>query len=97
MIEVINSSNGTANNIKDSKYLIAGKTGTAQIKSYEDQDYEEIRENPFFRDHALFVGYAPIPNPELLILVIIENGESGSKVAAPIAKAGFDYYLKKYE
>ena len=97
MIEVINSSNGTANNIKDGKYLIAGKTGTAQIKSYEDQDYEDIRENPFFRDHALFVGYAPIPNPELLILVIIENGESGSKVAAPIAKAGFDYYLTKNE
>ncbi len=97
MIEVINSLNGTANNIKDSRYVIAGKTGTAQIKSYEDQEYEDIRENPFFRDHALFVGYAPIPNPELLILVIIENGESGSRVAAPIAKAGFDYYLTKNE
>ena len=97
MIEVINSINGTANNIKDSKYVIAGKTGTAQIKSYEDQEYEDIRENPFFRDHALFVGYAPIPDPELLILVIIENGESGSRVAAPIAKAGFDYYLTKNE
>ena len=68
MIEVINSPNGTANNIKDSRYVIAGKTGTAQIKSYEDQEYEDIRENPFFRDHALFVGYAPIPNPELLDL-----------------------------
>ncbi len=97
MIEVINAPNGTANNIKDSRYVIAGKTGTAQIKSYEDQEYEDIRENPFFRDHALFVGYAPIPNPELLILVIIENGESGSRVAAPIAKAGFDYYLTKNE
>ena len=97
MIEVINSPNGTANNIKDTRYVIAGKTGTAQIKSYEDQEYEDIRENPFFRDHALFVGYAPIPDPELLILVIIENGESGSRVAAPIAKAGFDYYLTKNE
>ena len=97
MIEVINSLNGTANNIKDSRYVIAGKTGTAQIKSYEDQEYEDIRENPFFRDHALFVGYAPVPDPELLILVIIENGESGSRVAAPIAKAGFDYYLTKNE
>ena len=97
MIEVIDSSNGTANNIKDTRYVIAGKTGTAQIKSYEDQEYEDIRENPFFRDHALFVGYAPIPDPELLILVVIENGESGSRVAAPIAKAGFDYYLTKNE
>ena len=97
MIEVINAPNGTANNIKDARYVIAGKTGTAQIKSYEDKEYEDIRENPFFRDHALFVGYAPIPNPELLILVIIENGESGSRVAAPIAKAGFDYYLTKNE
>ena len=97
MIEVIDSLNGTANNIKDTRYVIAGKTGTAQIKSYEDQEYEDIRENPFFRDHALFVGYAPIPDPELLILVVIENGESGSRVAAPIAKAGFDYYLTKNE
>ena len=97
MIEVINSLNGTANNIKDSRYVIAGKTGTAQIKSYEDQEYKDIRENPFFRDHALFVGYAPVPDPELLILVIIENGESGSRVAAPIAKAGFDFYLTKNE
>ena len=97
MIEVINAPNGTANNIKDTRYVIAGKTGTAQIKSYEDQEYEDIRENPFFRDHALFVGYAPVPDPELLILVIIENGESGSRVAAPIAKAGFDYYLTKNE
>ena len=97
MIEVINAPNGTANNIKDTRYVIAGKTGTAQIKSYEDQEYEDIRENPFFRDHALFVGYAPIPDPELLILVIIENGESGSRIAAPIAKAGFDYYLTKNE
>ena len=97
MIEVINAPNGTANNIKDTRYVIAGKTGTAQIKSYEDKEYEDIRENPFFRDHALFVGYAPIPDPELLILVIIENGESGSRVAAPIAKAGFDFYLTKNE
>ena len=97
MIEVINAPNGTANNIKDTRYVIAGKTGTAQIKSYEDQEYEDIRENPFFRDHALFVGYAPVPDPELLILVIIENGESGSRVAAPIAKAGFDYYFTKNE
>ena len=97
MIEVINAPNGTANNIRDTRYVIAGKTGTAQIKSYEDQEYEDIRENPFFRDHALFVGYAPIPDPELLILVIIENGESGSRVAAPIAKAGFDYYLTNNE
>jgi len=97
MIEVINAPNGTANNIKDARYVIAGKTGTAQIKSYEDKEYEDIRENPFFRDHALFVGYAPVPDPELLILVIIENGESGSRVAAPIAKAGFDFYLTKNE
>ncbi len=97
MIEVINAPNGTANNIKDTRYVIAGKTGTAQIKSYEDKEYEDIRENPFFRDHALFVGYAPVPDPELLILVIIENGESGSRVAAPIAKAGFDFYLTKNE
>ena len=38
------------------------------------------------RDHALFASYGPVPNPNLVVVVIVENGESGSAVAAPIAK-----------
>ncbi len=93
MISVINSWNGTAHNIyEEDGILIAGKTGTAQIKSLVDQEltvreeYEGVRKNIKDRDHALFASYGPVPNPNLVVIVIVENGESGSAVAAPIAK-----------
>ena len=50
------------------------------------EEYEGVRKNIKDRDHALFASYGPIPNPNLVVIVIVENGESGSAVAAPIAK-----------
>ena len=38
------------------------------------------------RDHALFVGYAPVDDPRFVISVVVEHGGSGSKIAAPIAR-----------
>tara|TARA_B100001175_G_scaffold316896_1_gene332042 strand:- start:1136 stop:2980 length:1845 start_codon:yes stop_codon:yes gene_type:complete len=102
MVAVINSWNGTAHNLYKEKGLrIAGKTGTAQIKSLVDQEltvkeeYEGIREIEKNRDHALFVSYGPLPNPNLTIVVIVENGESGSSVAAPIAMKLMEQYQKE--
>ncbi|MBT5558835.1 MAG: penicillin-binding protein 2, partial [Proteobacteria bacterium] len=45
------------------------------------------------RDHALFVAYAPVENPKIAVVVIVENGGSGSGVAAPIARAVMDQYF----
>ena len=102
MIAVINSWNGTAHNLyKEGGLKIAGKTGTAQIKSLVDQEltvqeeYEGIREIEKNRDHALFVSYGPLPNPNLTIVVIVENGESGSSIAAPIAMKLMEQYQKE--
>ena len=102
MIAVINSWNGTAHNLyKEGGLNIAGKTGTAQIKSLVDQEltvqeeYEGIREIEKNRDHALFVSYGPLPNPNLTVVVIVENGESGSSVAAPIAMKLLEQYQKE--
>ena len=102
MISVIQSWNGTAHNIFDENgIIIAGKTGTAQIKSLTDQEltvreeYEDIRQNIKNRDHALFASYGPIPDPNLVVVVIVENGESGSAVAAPIAKRIIEQYQLK--
>ena len=102
MISVINSWNGTAHNLyKEGGITIAGKTGTAQIKSLIDQDltvkeeYEGIRQVETNRDHALFVCYGPIPDPNLTVVVIVENGESGSSVAAPIAMKLIQKYQKE--
>ncbi len=102
MISVISSWNGTAHNLyKEDGITIAGKTGTAQIKSLIDQEltvkeeYEGIREIEKDRDHALFVSYGPLPSPNLTVVVIVENGESGSTVAAPIALKLIQKYQKE--
>ncbi|HCD04933.1 MAG TPA: hypothetical protein DEQ60_06365, partial [Methylophaga sp.] len=44
-------------------------------------------------DHALFVAFAPADAPEIAISVIVENGGSGSAVAAPIARKLIDVYF----
>ena len=69
---------------------IGGKTGTSQVVRIKEEDREddlyktkEIEER--FKDHSVFVGYAPIDEPKYIASVIIENGGSGSAVAAPIA------------
>lgn len=107
MMSVISSWNGTAHNLFEGrKVVIAGKTGTAQIQSLMAEDltvqeeYKTVRKDEKNRDHALFVSYGPVPSPNLSVVVIIENGESGSRVAAPIAKAIIEKYqenLKEYE
>ena len=101
MISVINSWNGTAHNLyKEGGTVIAGKTGTAQIRSLVDQEltvseeYEGVRLNIKDRDHALFASYGPVPDPNLVVVVIVENGESGSAVAAPIAQKLIEEYQK---
>ena len=69
---------------------IGGKTGTSQVVRIKEEDREddlyktkEIEDR--FKDHSVFVGYAPINEPKYIASVIIENGGSGSAVAAPIA------------
>ena len=102
MVSVVSARNGTAHNLTEfGKVKIAGKTGTAQIKSLFDQDqtakeeYEGIRLEETNRDHALFVGYGPIPKPQLVVVAIVENGESGSAIAAPIAQRMIDLYIEE--
>ena len=45
------------------------------------------------RDHALFVAYAPVEDPQIAVAVIVENGGHGGSAAAPIAKQIMDAYL----
>ena len=76
-------------------YQMAGKTGTAQVFGIaQDEEYDEETVAKKLRDHALFIGFAPLDAPELVVAVVAENGEHGSKVA-PIAKKIIDRYLKK--
>lgn len=94
--DVVHGEKGTARSLRyKSEMMIAGKTGTGQVfstKGHIDYDNEKVEES--LRDHALFSGYAPMNSPEVLITVVIENGSSGSSVAAPIAKSLFNEYSK---
>ncbi len=95
MQQVMHGPRGTARKVGDSAvYRIAGKSGTAQvvaIKQGERYDREKIQER--HRDHALFVAFAPVENPQIAVAVMVENGESGSGVAAPVVKQVMDAWL----
>ncbi|MFT7223913.1 MAG: penicillin-binding protein 2 [Cellvibrionaceae bacterium] len=95
MYDVMHASNGTGRGSGyGSPYSMAGKTGTAQvvsIKQGERYDSKALQER--HRDHGLFVGFAPFDDPQIAVAIIVENGESGSRSAAPIARKLFDTYL----
>lgn len=75
-------------------YSIAGKTGTAQVFSVaQNARYNESAIAERLRDHAWFVAFAPIEDPKIAVVVLVENGRSGSGTAAPIARAVMDAYL----
>ncbi len=86
---VVNEPGGTAWSHRLEGVRVAGKTGTAQVvKLKEDRDQEKIEDIKYrFRDHALFVSYAPAEDPRIAIAVVAEHGGSGSRAAAPIAQA----------
>lgn len=76
-------------------FPIAGKSGTAQVFSVaQGQKYKASEVDERRRDHALFVAFAPLDTPRIAVAVVIENGESGSKAAAPIALEVINAYLK---
>ncbi len=71
---------GTARNVFDGyQYDIGGKTGTSQVSGGSDT--------------ALFVGFAPFDNPEIVVAVVVENA-SVSMRASNVAKSVFDYYFE---
>jgi len=77
-------------------YQSAGKTGTVQlIKIGEDEKYDETKIAKKHHDNALYVGYAPIDEPEIAISVVVENAGGGGTYAAPIARKILDEYFSK--
>ncbi|MFN3821551.1 MAG: penicillin-binding transpeptidase domain-containing protein, partial [bacterium] len=79
MRRVVNEPGGTAYRQRRDDIVIAGKTGTAQ--------------NPHGEDHALFIAYAPLDDPIVVGVAVVEKGGHGSSVAAPIVCQLIEYYL----
>ena len=72
---------GSAADPKINGINVYGKTGTAQ--------------NPHGDDHAWFVGYAKDLNLMASIIILVENGGGGGRIAAPIARIAFEHLFKK--
>lgn len=85
---------GTARRIYTPHYRMAGKTGTAQVKSIaQGKSYNKAALDKRHWDHAWFTGFAPVDDPQIALSVLVENGGGGSTVAAPIGRALFDYWV----
>ena len=96
MEEVIGNPRGTAYHYvgQNLDYTIAGKSGSAQVTKLAQNeaapDLEDVEHQ--FRDHALFVAFAPIENPEIAVAVLVEHGGGGSSVAGPVARQVIDAF-----
>lgn len=77
-------SEGTASKLKSKSYEACGKTGSAEYQSRGKS-----------KTDAWFTGFAPMQDPKLAVCVLVEDGETGGRTAAPIAKAVFDYWLNR--
>ncbi len=98
MFDVVNKQNGTAFwSIRNKNNKIAGKTGTVQVYSLSQETDERDDENipDHLKDHSLYVGFAPVDDPQIVVATVIENVGSGSKFAAPISNKIINYYLDK--
>lgn len=95
MVDVMHGATGTARRVGEGmEYTMAGKTGTAQVVAIPDDGRykpEELSER--HHDHALFIAFAPVDDPQIAIAVVVENGGGGSSVAAPIARKVVDAWL----
>jgi penicillin-binding protein 2 len=96
MHRVMQGARGTARAAgANAPYAIAGKSGTAQVFTVaQSARYNAAELAEHLKDHALFIAFAPIDVPLIAVAVLIENGESGSKAAAPVARAVIDAYLR---
>lgn len=79
MYKVVNQEGGTARNAALPGLKVCGKTSTAQ--------------NPHGKPHAWFVSFAPMDDPELVVVVMVENAGYGGAVSAPIAREIFKDYF----
>ncbi len=95
MIRTVHGPGGTARVMSiGAPYLIAGKTGTAQVVSRRGNVSVNPRNLPMhLRHRALFIGYAPAENPTIAVAVVVEGGGYGASTAAPIARKILDAWL----
>jgi penicillin-binding protein 2 len=90
MAAVANDTNGTAYRASQlglGPIMMAGKTGSAQVRSYDKVASRSNEGIPWkLRDHGLFIAFAPYDDPRYAISVLVEHGKGGAVAAAPRAR-----------
>ncbi len=74
---------------------VGGKTGTAQVATVKGKMIKSENLPYLVRDHAWFVGFAPVADPEICIVAMMEHGGHGGSAAAPVVKAVMQEYFRK--
>ena len=94
LADVVSAPHGTGAAARSEVVSIAGKTGTAQVVEMKG-GYVKTEQLAYFnRDHAWFVSYAPVENPQIAIAVLVEHGGHGGDAAAPMAKKVFEKFIE---
>lgn len=94
LARVVQGAHGTARRLAG--LPIAGKTGTSQVaRLQEGVAASDLA--PHLRHHALFVGWAPLDDPELVVATVVEHGGDGGAAAAPVAGRVIEAYLRASE
>ncbi len=91
MYGVVNQPHGTGWSARLPDVEVGGKTGTAQVISYDSRRNGGTK----LDDHAWFISFAPVKGPELAIVVLVEHGGHGATAAAPIARKILSAYFEK--
>jgi len=96
--DAVNTPEGTSwrHRLPWNDWKMAGKTGTAQVRriTLEERNMGVFKNTSLpwkYRDHALFLGFAPVHDPQFAVSVIVEHTGFGSTYAAPIAKEIMKY------
>lgn len=89
MAGVVSEPGGTAHRLSTYKVSMGGKTGTAQVIQL---DGKAVCKSDICKDHAWFIGFSPVEDPEIAAAVVVEHGGFGASAAAPIVGA----MLQKY-
>jgi penicillin-binding protein 2 len=92
LADVVGTPGGTAFGSRSAVIPFAGKTGTAQVVVMK-QGNVKTKLTKETSDHAWFVAYAPVENPKIALVVLVEHGGHGGSTAAPLAKRLIEAYL----
>jgi penicillin-binding protein 2 len=92
LVDVVNGPGGTGSKAKIKGFLVAGKTGTAQVIELGKEKGLSKDLASELADHAWFVAIGPADKPGLAVAVLMEHGGHGGSEAAPVARELFEVY-----